>query len=410
MPGTVKEPAGRYHSFGAAGVSLKPADRRVDVLTRFMRIAKVLFFALVGLVAGGFLFTSGYREFSETRQLQRNGATIEAKVLDERTRYRGKGRTRYFLTVEFQTPERAQVTQEAEVDYDTHAQGAAQGHVLVHYLPADPTILRAGQTVATEFGNMLLGVFIVGCGGVSLLFIRQPSNRKELAEDTAKHLESLCDAEQRYVTVDGKSFTGVDQTFYDTAQREFESHGFVFLEDMEVIASKPTKGLTRTFVRLLLSPDRTRVANIFHVKPGVLLKTLGAKDARVIGVDTQMSDNSFVCTDTAESCNALNSPPDINSSHLPAASNVETVLTAHAHRVETQAVFRAGAAPVKMYNSEDVRRSMELQTRIKAEYRQQVGLSKEELERLAGSKNNPVVDDLHADLERQRDQSRRDAA
>jgi hypothetical protein len=375
-----------------------------------MRTIKVVFFALVGLVAGGFLFSSGYREFSETRQLQRDGATIEAKVVDERTRYRGKGRTRYFLTVEFQTPTRAEVVQETEVDYDTHSQGAATGHVLVHYLPTSPSVLRAGQTVSTEFGNLLLGAFIVGCGGVSLLFIRQPSTRKELAEDTAKHLESLCDTEQRYVTVDGKSFSGVDQAFYDSAQREFESHGFVFLEDMEVVASKPVKGLTRTFVRLMLSPDRTRVANIFHVKPGVLLRTLGAKEGRVIGVDTQMSDNSFVCTDTAESCNALNSPPDINSSHLPAASNVETVLTAHAHRVETHAVFRAGAAPVKMYHSDDVRRSMELQNRIKADYRRQVGLSKEELERLAGTKNNPAVNDLHADLERQRDQSRREAA
>lgn len=375
-----------------------------------MRTVKVLFFALVGLVAGGFLFSSGYREFSETRQLQRDGATIEAKVVDERTRYRGKGRTRYFLTVEFRTLAASPVIQETEVDYDTHAQGTAQGHVLVHYLPADPTILRAGRTVSTEFGNLLLGAFIVGCGGVSLLFIRQPATRKKLAEDTAKHLESLCDTEQRYVTVDGKSFSGIDLAFYDTAQREFESHGFVFLEDMEVVASKPVKGLTRTFVRLMLSPDRTRVANIYHVKPGVLLGTLGAKEARVIGVDTQMSDNSFVCTDTAESCNALNSPPDINSSHLPAISNVETVLTAHAHRVETHAVFRAGAAPVKMYHSDDVRRSLELQNRIKADYRRQVGLSKEELERLAGTKNNPVVNDLHADLERQRDQSRREAA
>lgn len=375
-----------------------------------MRIVKVVFFALAGLVAGGFLFKSGYREFSETRQLQQEAATIEAKVVDERTRYRGKGRTRYYLTVEFQTPTRAPVVQETEVDYDTHSQGAATGHVLVHYLPTSPNVLRAGPKVTTEFGNMLLGAFIVGCGGVSLLFIRQPSNRKELAEDTVKNLESLCDTDQRYVTVDGKTFTGVDQNFYDTAQREFESHGFVFLEDMEVIASKPVKGLTRTFVRLMLSPDRTRVANIFHVKPGLLFKTLGAKDARVIGVDTQMSDNSFVCTDSAETCNALNSPPDINSSHLPASSTVEMVLTAHAHRVETHAVFRAGAAPVKMHNSEDVRRSMELQNQIKAAFRQQVGLSKEELERLAGTKNNPVLNDLHADLERHRDQSRREAA
>lgn len=375
-----------------------------------MRTIKVVFFALVGFIAGGLVFKGGWREFRETRQLKKEAVTVQAKVVEERTRYRSKGRSRYYLTVEFNTPAGGLVRKETEVNYDTHSQGAADGQVPVHYLPTDPAILRAGPSVSTEFGNMLLGGFILVCGGVSLLYIRQPANRKELAEDTAKSLEALCDAEQQYVAVDGRTFKGVDQNFYDNAQREFESRGFVFLEDIEVIPKKPVKGFAQTFVRLLLSPDRTQVANIFHVKPGFLFRVIGAKEARVCGVDTQMSDNSFVCTDNAESCNALNNAPEINGAHLPAASTVAMILDAHAGRQEAHCVFRAGAAPVRMHSSEDVRRSMELQNRIKAVFRQQNGLSKEELERLAGEKNNEVVNNLHSDLERHREQSRRDAA
>lgn len=375
-----------------------------------MRTAKALLFALAGLVAGGLVFHSGLRKFQETRALKREGATVEAKVIEERTRYRSKGRTRYYLTVEFQAANRQTVQRETEVDYDTHSQGAAQKLVNVHYLPSNPEIVRAGPTVETEFGDLLLGGFIIACGIGSFLFMRRPETREELAQETAQNLESLCDADHQLVPVDGRKFAGVDQQFYDASQSEFESYGFVFLSDIEVIPTKPVKGMTRTFVRLLLSPDRTRVANIFHVRPGFFLRMLGAKDARVCGVDTQMSDNSFVCTDNAETCNALDNPPEINGAHLPSTSSVETILSAHANRIEAHGIFRANARPVAMQGSEDVLRSMQLQNRIKAAYRQQNGLSKAELERLAGEKNNEVVNNLHADLERHRVQSRRDAA
>lgn len=375
-----------------------------------MRTAKALLFALAGLVAGGLVFHSGLRKFQETRALKREGATVEAKVIEERTRYRSKGRTRYYLTVEFQAANRQTVQKETEVDYDTHSQGAAQGVVSVHYLTSNPEILRAGPTVETEFGDLLLGGFIIACGIGSFLFMRRPETREELAEETVQNLESLCDADHQLVPVDGRKFAGVDQQFYDASQSEFESYGFVFLSDIEVIPTKPVKGMTRTFVRLLLSPDRTRVANIFHVRPGFFLRMLGAKDARVCGVDTQMSDNSFVCTDNAETCNALDNPPEINGAHLPSTSSVETILSAHANRIEAHGIFRANARPVAMQGSEDVLRSMQLQNRIKAAYRQQNGLSKAELERLAGEKNSEVVNNLHADLERHRVQSRRDAA
>ncbi len=63
-----------------------------------------------------------------------------------------------------------------------------------------------------------------------------------------------------------------------------------------------------------------------------------------------------------------------------------------------------------MQGTEDVLRSIQLQNRIKAAYRRQNGLSREELERLAGVKNNEIVNNLHADLESRREESSRKAA
>ncbi len=375
-----------------------------------MRTAKALFFALAGLVAGGLVFHSGLRKFKETRQLKREGAVVEAKVVDERTRYRSKGRSRHYLTVEFSPTPNQTVTREIQVDDDTHSQGATDGRVQVHYLPSNPEILRAGTAVEIEFGDMLLGGFILACGAGSFLFLRQPTTRRELAEDAARNLDALGDAEQQLVPVDGRTFTRVDLKFYDAARQAFEARGFVFLADVEVIASKPVKGHARTFVRLLLSPDRIGVASIFHVRPGFFLRMLGAREARVCGVDAQMSDHSFVCTDNAGACSALNNPPEINAAHLPAASTVEMILDAHAGRLEAHGVFRINSRPVAMQGTEDVLRSIQLQNRIKAAYRRQNGLSREELERLAGVKNNEIVNNLHADLESRREESSRKAA
>ena len=198
--------------------------------------------------------------------------------------------------------------------------------------------------------------------------------------------------------------------FYNQCQQRFEARGFAFLEDVEVIAGKPNSNFARTFVRVLISPDRTRIASIFHLKPGWMLRAIGAKEAKVWGVETQFSNSTFVCTDNAEACNALENAPAINVSHLPAISSVDMVVDAHEKRTVAHAALNSGVVPIRMNSTEDVHRAMELQQQIKAAFRRGHGISKAELEKLGGTKNNPVINDLHADLVRRQEQRRQDAA
>jgi hypothetical protein len=375
-----------------------------------MNTAKKLLFIVGAFALGGLFLITGLHEFRQSRRLAAEGKTTVARVVDERTVYRSKGRSRYYLTVEFETAAKQFITQEVKVDYSTHSAGSTARSVKVHYLPSDPLVLQAGDAVETRFEDILFGLLFVGAGVVLAVFYKQPATRQELADTTQEHLERLCDASQQYVPVEAKQFKQVDLAFYDRCQQQFETRGFVFLEDVEVVASKPNKSFARTFVRVLISPDRARIASVFSLKPGWMLRVLGAREARVWGVETQFSNNTFVCTDNAEACNALENAPAINVSHLPAASTVEMVAESHDQRLVAHAAANPGAVPVRMNSAADVHRAMELQQQIKAAFRRGHGLSKAELERLGGATNNPVINDLHADLTRRQEQRREDAA
>jgi len=388
---------------------LKGLVSAVDVLQSMTR-AKKYFAVAIAIVIGGVFLSTGIPEYRASKRLAAEGISVAGKVLDERTVYRTKGRSRYYLTVEFEAGNKETVTKELQVSREIHSAGAAADSVQIHYLADDPSVIQAGPTVEVEWRNAAFGLFFLGCGAFLVVFIKQPINREELADTTAGHVDALCDTNQQYVSADARQFKQVDLSFYDCSQREFEQQGYVFLEDVEVVPSKPNRNFARTFLRVLVNAERTSIATIFHLKPKWILKVLGGKETRVCGLDTQLTDNSFVCTDNAESCNALNNAIAINASHMPACSTVEMIIEAHDERVQAHTVFRADAHPVLMQGSEDVRRSMDLQQRIKAAFRSEAGLSKEELERLAGVKNNPSVNDLHDDLKQQQDQSRREAA
>lgn len=374
-----------------------------------MHTAKKILMIMGVVAAGGYLFVMGLREFRGSRRLAAEGKATLAEVVDERTRYRSKGRTKYYLTVAFQTEDKQAIRREVQVDYDTFSAGRT-GSVTVHYLPGEPTVLQAGDAVETKFGNALLGAFVLGCGLLWLVRFKQPASRAELADVAAGHLKALCETDQKHVKADARQFKQVDIGFYDACQRRSEERGFIWVEDIEEVTSKPNRNFARTFQRVLLSRDGTRIATIAHLKPAWMLRVLGAKEARLFGVDTQFSNDTFVCTDNAEACGVLANAPAINVLHLPSASSTDLVMDAHEKRVMAHSAMYPGAEPVPMNGAEDIRRAMALQQRVKAEFRREHGISKTELARMAGVSGDPAIDNLHADLEKRRDQDRQKAA
>src|SRR5262245_43487284 len=126
-----------------------------------MKTGKKLFGIIAALLIGAFLLWDGIKDFRNSRRLKADHKTAVGKVIDERTVYSRKGRTRYYLTVQFQTEQNQSVTREVRVDSDVHRAGASSGSANVYYLPSDPQICQAGNEIETEWTNMAIGSLIL---------------------------------------------------------------------------------------------------------------------------------------------------------------------------------------------------------------------------------------------------------
>ena len=376
----------------------------------YMKSAKKALLPLSALLAAACLLIQGLAEFRDTRRLLSEGARATGKVVDGRTVYRPRGRTRYYVTVEFGTPAGQSFRREIQVDDNTHRQGRDEGEVTVWYLPAAPEVCQAGARPQHDVSNLVLGGLLFVVGVFLVPSIWRPGSRKELADTVSEHFDTLCDTDLRYEPVDPAAFSHLDLGFYNSSQRQFEEHGFLHLEDVEEVRRKPFASFARTFLRVLVSRDGTRVATIFQVKPGWKLRLLGAKETRVYGVGTLFSNATSVDTDNAEGASMLDPVPGFNTAHLPAGSSLEMVLNLHEKRLAAHAAQQAGAVPLRIQCAEELHRLMLESHARKAAFRRQHGLSKQALERLGGVSANPVINDLHKDLAKRTDARNREVA
>lgn len=144
------------------------------------------------------------------------------------------------------------------------------------------------------------------------------------------------------------------------------------------------------------------MADLYHFVPKFPLRVLGAKPAKVLDLETWFSDGAFVCTSNAEMAGKLDSPPAIDALRLPAGTTWDMLLETHQRRVGKYLAAHPGVKPVRLEGMADVRRAQDEQQRIKAEFRKRTGLSKTELERMAGTQGRGV-DRLHDALTEQRE-------
>ena len=141
-----------------------------------MKTGKKVFGVVAALVIGVFVLILGIKEFRDSRRLRAENKGVTAQVLDHRTAYRSKGRTRYYLTVEFRTEQNQTIRKEVQVDQDTQSAGKAAKAISVHYLPSDPEIFQAGETVELRWYNLAIGSVILICGLVGIVSFRRPES------------------------------------------------------------------------------------------------------------------------------------------------------------------------------------------------------------------------------------------
>jgi hypothetical protein len=202
------------------------------------------------------------------------------------------------------------------------------------------------------------------------------------------------------VPANPKKFPQLDHAWLNRAQQELENLGFKFLQDVENLTLARKSGL-KTFLRCHLSRDGSTMATLYHFKPGILVRVLGAKESRVFDVETQFSNGDWVCTGNAEAAGALQSPPGVDTLQMPGGTSIQTVLQAHQTRVTNKLTRNSSVRPLQMSTIEDVLRAQNELQAIKANFRKQHGVSKAELEKIAGS-SSPELDTIHAEAERLR--------
>lgn len=373
-----------------------------------MSKAKKLLATAALIVLGPLCIVTGYKELSNTRKLQAHGQKAEAQVVDG-YKYRRKLTTSYHLTISFQTATGQSVRRSVSVRGDDYEKGQADRRATVYYLPEEPEICAVGETVETKFGTLLAGIAMF-CGGIFLaVTFKRPADHHEAAQVVAKEFGKLCVNQHEYGPANLKEFKNLDLGWYDTSRQRLEGLGFGFLQDVEnLTASRNNPGM-KAFLRVHLGRSGTAIGALFHIKPGFLLRVIGAKESRVVSLDTEFSNGHWVSTGNAEASGALASPPEVDNLQLPAATPIEAVAQAHETRVAKFMAKYPEAQPVQFHNIDEVLQAENRQQAIKAAFRQSHGLSKGELERIVGTTSQDVAR-IHAESQLLREEQKSRAA
>src|SRR5256885_2854266 len=129
---------------------------------------------VIGLILGGFATYFGANELSNSIRLEKRGVPTTAEVVDGRERVSGRFRRRsYYLTIAFQDGKGAVVRKEVKVTKETYGSGHASGSTKAFYLPEDSSICAAGETLDLRYGNLLLGLVLLGGAGVFVVTVNQ---------------------------------------------------------------------------------------------------------------------------------------------------------------------------------------------------------------------------------------------
>ena len=351
---------------------------------------RILAIAL-GLIFGTAFLILGTKEFLRSKQLAAHGTATrgEVSMVEDRSAFGPRSRVHY-LRVKFQADG---VSHEERVSVSTAMYSSAErGDVVqVHYLPENPSICQIGDTVQLKYGNIVWGiVFILGAGYLLVNFNR-PANESEAAERIAERVKILAQDHFQYISVKAENFKNVDLNFYDSVRRGLEGRGFVYLDDQQNVTLYKQSGV-KTFLRYLLGPDQSTMAALYHFNRGM-------RSAKVVDLETWFSNGCFVCTSNAEMAGKLDTPPEIGALRMAADTTWETLLETHQRRAAEYLASHPGVTPVQLNGMADIRRAQAAQQLIKSQFRKKAGLSKAELERLAGGAS-PIVDRIHDELEK----------
>jgi hypothetical protein len=363
------------------------------------------------LVAGSWFIWSGVRSYQISKRLAAEGKDTAAQVLEGKIQYRSRGANRYYLTVQFQTEAGQPAQGRVQVNRGEYLKDSPGRTVTLRYLPSDPAICAIGAPVATWTNNPSSGAFVLVSACVLLLLNRRLANTRVVAAKVVERVGALCESQFEYAPVNAREFGHLDLSWYDASQRWLEERGFGWLGDEENLTFRRTSKGNRTLLRTMLGRDGTWITYLYHFKPAGLAPALAANGFKILELQTQFANGTFVCTSNAEEAGKLDPPPGVDTLRLPANSSLDAIVEAHAQRVSAALAVNPGVAALRMSGLEDIHRAQNVLQGIKAAFRRDVGITKQELERLAGNRlGAQQIDALYSEVEKLHAEQNRKAA
>jgi hypothetical protein len=165
-------------------------------------------------------------------------------------------------------------------------------------------------------------------------------SRKKGAQRLTALVRHMYAGRHEYREADLARFRHLDLRFYDEAARVLEGERFVRLGDLEDVTSNEAPGGVGApvFIRGLTGDEGRILAGIYHLRT-LLRKTWqarllgGAKPAKVVDFETELSDGTFLTTSNAASARGIDLPSKVLTDYLPSGCTPLEVLEAHRRRL-----------------------------------------------------------------------------
>lgn len=207
-----------------------------------------------------------------------------------------------------------------------------------------------------------------------------------------KTLQMAYPDKHRYQVVNPAHYPHVDLQFYEDNENLLADKGFTKLGDYAVV-SLNFQTSAPTFIRALVSRDKTVLAGIYHFLTNPAYAAPYSE--KILDYETELSDGHFIITTNAGIARNLSSPEPIMTLFVDVNLPADQIWQTHVSRVSQYLKANPNVTPCLIKSLEEVYSLNDRMTKIKSDYRQVSGGMplKEELEKL---RNNQAITEIFA--------------
>jgi hypothetical protein len=210
----------------------------------------------------------------------------------------------------------------------------------------------------------------------------------ELLAELRSGLAAFAASAMKMERVESRDFPLVDIEFYNGVAGRIVNCGFSYAGDFVPRTGHQSDGSMRCFIRAFLSNDAPYTAACYHPRPrfwiGLLSRVLCGRLGKVVEIETELSDDTWIITTTAPKARLFDPPPLILREHHPEKIGVEELLECHRGRVQTYLKADPSLIARRVRDVAGLERSQARQHDITAVYRAMVGgLTADEIRRFS---------------------------